>query len=312
MQKGLVLRSTGLWYDVVSEDNKRYKARLRGKIRLQNLKVTNPIAVGDWVFFEEEAATDTSQIPIASILDIEKRQNYIIRRAPKKNAHGHIIAANLDQAALVVTMAMPRTSAGFIDRFLVSCEVFRIPALLIFNKTDLLSPEEVQIQDKIREKYEKIGYPTLAVSALEDPSLQALEAVIQDKVTLFSGHSGVGKSTLLNRLAPHLNLRTREISDFSEKGRHTTTFAEMFEFQPQTYLIDTPGIKELGLIEIGQDELAHYFPEMRLLLNKCKFHNCRHLHEPKCAVRQAVEEGKIAKSRYNSYLSMVENDDNRR
>ncbi|WP_027002286.1 ribosome small subunit-dependent GTPase A [Hugenholtzia roseola] len=312
MQKGLVLRSTGLWYDVVSEDNKRYKARLRGKIRLQNLKVTNPIAVGDWVFFEEETATDTSQIPIASIFDIEKRQNYIIRRAPKKNVHGHIIAANLDQAALVITLAMPRTSSGFIDRFLVSCETFRIPALLIFNKTDLLSPEEVQIQDKIREKYEQIGYPTLAVSATEDPSLQALEAAIQGKTTLFSGHSGVGKSTLLNRLAPHLNLRTQEISDFSEKGMHTTTFAEMFEFQPHTYLIDTPGIKELGLIEIGEDELSHYFPEMRELIGACKFHNCRHLHEPKCAVRQAVEEGKIAKSRYNSYLSMVENDDNRR
>jgi ribosome biogenesis GTPase / thiamine phosphate phosphatase len=305
MQKGLVLRSTGLWYDLLTHEGKTYKARLRGKIRLQNLRVTNPIAVGDWVGFEEE------QEGVANIVEIEKRRNYIIRRSPQKHAHGHIIAANLDQAALVVTLAMPRTSIGFIDRFLVSCETFRTPALLIFNKTDLLDPESRELQEKIRQRYTQIGYPSIALSATQDSDLDELENCLQNKITLFSGHSGVGKSTLLNRLAPHIEQKTQEISDFSEKGMHTTTFAEMFEIAPQSYIIDTPGIKELGLVDIGKNELSHYFPEMRALLGQCKFHNCQHIHEPQCAVRAAVETGDIAKSRYHSYLSMMQNDDNR-
>ncbi|WP_291727599.1 ribosome small subunit-dependent GTPase A [Bernardetia sp.] len=306
--KGLILRSTGLWYDVLSENNHRYKGRLRGKLRLNDEKVTNPIAVGDRV----EMSLEDEEENTVLIEKIEKRENYINRQSPKKEGFAHTIAANLDQAIVVVTLAMPRTSAGFIDRFLVSAEAFRIPAILIFNKTDLLSKDELHIQEKMMQRYEQIGYKCIAISATEDKDISKVEEMLRNKVSLVSGHSGVGKSTLLNRLSPEIEQSTTEVSDYTEKGLHTTTFAEMFEIEKNTFVIDTPGIKELGLMDMEKAEISHYFPEMRERLNQCKYNNCLHLREPKCAVIEAVESGEIAKSRYNSYLSMMEGQDNRR
>ena len=207
---------------------------------------------------------------------------------------------------------MPRTSAGFIDRFLVSAEAFRIPAVLIFNKTDLLSKEELFVQEKMMQRYEQIGYKCIAISATEDEDINKVEIILKNKVSLVSGHSGVGKSTLLNRLSPEIEQTTMEVSDYTEKGLHTTTFAEMFEIEKNTFVIDTPGIKELGLMDMEKAEISHYFPEIRERLNQCKYNNCLHLREPKCAIVEAVENGEIAKSRYNSYLSMMEGQDNRR
>ena len=306
--KGLILRSTGLWYDVLAENNHRYKGRLRGKLRLNEDKVTNPIAVGDRV----EISLEDEEENTVLIEKIEKRDNYINRQSPKKEGFSHTIAANLDQAIVVVTLAMPRTSAGFIDRFLVSAEAFRIPAVLIFNKTDLLSKEELFVQEKMMQRYEQIGYKCIAISATEDEDINKVEIILKNKVSLVSGHSGVGKSTLLNRLSPEIEQTTMEVSDYTEKGLHTTTFAEMFEIEKNTFVIDTPGIKELGLMDMEKAEISHYFPEMRERLNQCKYNNCLHLREPKCAIVEAVENGEIAKSRYNSYLSMMEGQDNRR
>ncbi|MCC5943333.1 MAG: ribosome small subunit-dependent GTPase A [Bernardetiaceae bacterium] len=303
-----IMRSTGSWYDIRhTETGEAYKARLRGKLRLKGLKVTNPVAVGDFVVCEIESQADK----IANIKEIEKRKNYIIRQAPHKRAFGHIIAANIDQAILIATLSRPRTSLGFIDRFLVAAESFRIPAVIVFNKRDVLSPEEIELQKAYQKCYESIGYPTLSLSATEDESLDALDELLKGKLSLFSGHSGVGKSTLLNRLAPEIGQATKEISNFSQKGVHTTTFAEIFEIQPETFLIDTPGIKEMALAYTEKAEIAHYFPEMRALLNACKYHNCLHLNEPQCAVIDAVEAGNIAYERYESYISMLENADNR-
>ncbi|TAF31323.1 MAG: ribosome small subunit-dependent GTPase A [Cytophagales bacterium] len=311
IKKGLVLRSTGLWYDVQDEAGKHIRARLEGKIRLKNEKATNPVAVGDYV----ELATDPLNEAQASIKSVLPRQNYVSRLSPHKKAHAHIIAANLDQVILVVTLALPRTSLGFIDRFLAVVESFRIPCILVFNKSDIISqdPEGQAYQDEVRRMYEHIGYKTFAVSALADTDLSILQGQIKDKKTLFSGHSGVGKSTLLNRLAPHISAqKTQEISDFSLKGVHTTTFAEMFEVAPQTYIIDTPGIKEMGLHNIKPEEISHYFPEMRHLLNSCKYANCTHTHEPQCMVIKETESGYIFQSRYYNYLSMFRNEDNRK
>ena len=301
MQKGLILRSTGLWYEVANEDGHIYKGRLRGKMKLDGLKVTNPVAVGDYVNFEVEDITENTVI----IHSIVARENYIIRKSTHKTSHSHILAANLDQALLIATLALPRTSMGFIDRFLVSAESFRIPVFLVFNKTDVLSEEGIALQTELCKLYEKIGYESLQISALEDANFDALHQKLLNKKTLIAGHSGVGKSTLLNRLAPNLHQKTAMISNYSQKGVHTTTFAEMFEIKPQTYLIDTPGIKELGLVDIADAEIGHYFPEMRELLGQCRYHNCTHSKEPACVVLQAVKDGQIATSRYESYLSLL-------
>ncbi len=308
--KGLVLRSTGLWYDVQSESGTMLKARLEGKIRLKNEKATNPVAVGDYV----ELLPDPSNPLQASITSVLKRQNYISRLSPHKKEHAHVIAANLDQVILIVTLAFPRTSLGFIDRFLVVSESFRIPTVLVFNKTDLITqePDALAYQNSVRAIYENIGYNTFSVSALADPDLNGFKALLRDKKTLLSGHSGVGKSTLLNRIAPQVAQKTQSISDFSQKGVHTTTFAEMFEIEPQTYIIDTPGIKEMGLHGIKPEEIAHYFPEMRACLNACKYANCTHLHEPGCKVQQLLTQGQIHESRYYNYLSMFKNHDTRK
>lgn len=307
--QGLVIRSTGSWYDVRREDTQQtVRCRLRGKFKLKELKVTNPIAVGDWVEWRMEDEVEN----VGVITDILPRENYIVRKSVHKTAHGHLIAANIDQALLIATLAYPRTSMGFIDRFLVSAESFRIPTQIIFNKADLLNEDDQELIEALKDIYEPLGYPCHVVSALEKQGIESVEALLYQKKSLISGHSGVGKSTLINQLSPELNLRTSEISNFANKGVHTTTFAEMFEISPNTFIIDTPGIKELGLLAIKAEELGHYFPEMRNLIGACKFHNCIHTNEPKCAVKEAVETGEISFSRYESYLSMLEDSDNRR
>lgn len=302
------MRSTGSWYEVLDENKHVWQCRLKGKFKIQGLKTSNPIAVGDRVEFEIEDKLEN----MATIFKISPRENYIIRKSVHKTAHGHILAANLDQAVIIVTLNYPRTSLGFLDRFLVSAESFRIPTTIVFNKIDLLSEEEKDYLADLAALYESIGYPCVFTSAVGKIGIKAFNDILKDKISLVSGHSGVGKSTLVNQIAPELDLKTMEISNFANKGVHTTTFATMFKIEENSFIIDTPGIKELGLIDIEKQELSHFFPEMRALLGQCKYHNCKHLNEPKCAVMDAVGSGEIAESRYNSYLSMMGDDDNRR
>jgi ribosome biogenesis GTPase / thiamine phosphate phosphatase len=305
MVKGVVSKSTGSWYDVWGDDGKTYSARLKGKHKLKESKLTNPISVGDRVICEFE--NDGRLV----IDEIEERQNYVIRKAVKKSSQGHIIAANVDQSALVVTLKYPRTSMGFIDRFLVSCESFRIPAIIIFNKQDIMGDDDTIVQNYLKKTYESLGYTCLFTSAEQNIGIEQLHSLLENKTTLFSGHSGVGKSSIINLIAPELRQKVSAISDFAKKGKHTTTFAEMFKIGPKTFIIDTPGIKELGLLDMEPEEIGHYFPEMRELLNACKYHNCTHVNEPGCAVKKAVENEEIAEFRYHNYLSMVLNEDNR-
>ena len=309
MPQGIIIRSTGSWYEVLTPERQVYACRLRGKFKLKELKVTNPIAVGDEVVFELEDFNEEERGVISEILP---RRNYLIRKSVHKTAHGHLIATNLDQAVVIATLTFPRTSLGFIDRFLVSAEAFRIPAVVVFNKLDLLDAEARAYQEEIVAMYKSIGYRCLLSSTVSGEGIEEFKSLLSNKKTLLSGHSGVGKSSLVNIIAPDLLLRTGEVSTFANKGTHTTTFAEMFEWQENSFLIDTPGIKELGLIDIEKEELAHFFPEMRTLLGQCKFHNCLHVHEPKCAVIAAVEVGTISLSRYENYLSMLQDYDNRR
>ncbi|MCF0053681.1 ribosome small subunit-dependent GTPase A [Dyadobacter chenwenxiniae] len=307
--KGLVLRSTGSWYDVRdSRDGHIWQCRLKGKFKALGLKVTNPIAVGDYVRFEAEDETQNFGI----IHEIMPRENYVVRRSVHKTAHAHLIAANVDQAILIATLVFPRTSLGFIDRFLVAIESFRIPGVVIFNKQDLLNDDMKDFQAELMELYESLGYKCMATTAVSQEGLEDFAALLKGKVSLLSGHSGVGKSTLVNAIAPNLDIKTQEVSTFANKGVHTTTFAEMFELEPGTFIIDSPGIKELGLSDMKPEEISHYFPEMRELLNQCRFNNCQHINEPGCAVKDAVSDGEIAISRYESYLSMVGGADNRK
>ncbi|HEY9006518.1 ribosome small subunit-dependent GTPase A [Ohtaekwangia sp.] len=301
---GIVMRSTGSFYDVLA-DGKKYTCRVRGKIRLEGIKETNPVAVGDRVAFDLDH-------DIGSITAILPRDNHILRQSVKKTGHSHVLAANIDQALLVVTLAMPRTSLGFIDRFLVSAEAFRIPQVIVFNKRDLLSEEEVEQVKQLIALYESIGVTCFSISAQAD-NPEMIRAILQDKVTLIAGHSGVGKSTLLNKIAPAINQSVGDISAFSEKGTHTTTFAEMFALDEKTFVIDTPGVKEWGLVEMTEQEISDYFPEMRDLRLSCKFGSrCIHINEPKCAIIEAVQNGTIARSRYQNYISMVLGEDNRK
>jgi ribosome biogenesis GTPase len=308
MKKGLVIRSTGSWYDVRSEGGSLWQCRLRGKFKIQGLKVTNPIAVGDRVMWDIEDENEQRGI----INEIEPRDNYIVRASVHKTAHAHILAANIDQVIVIATLTFPRTSLGFIDRVLVTAESFRIPSVIIFNKQDLFDDETKEYQQTIIDLYQAAGYQCFTTSAVTGEGMVEFEALLSQKTSLLAGHSGVGKSSLVNVIAPDLDLRTKEVSTFANKGVHTTTFAEMFEITENSFIIDSPGIKELGLSDTSKVEIAHYFPEMRELLNQCKFHNCLHIDEPKCAVKDAVENGKIALSRYESYLSMTGGQDNRR
>lgn len=303
--KGLVTRSTGSFYDVLAEDKKKYNCRVRGKIRLEGIRETNPIAVGDQVIFEPEH-------DIGWITEILPRTNHMLRQSAKKTGHSHVLAANIDQVLMVVTQAFPRTSLGFIDRFLVSAESFRIPQILVFNKEDLLSTEDRAVLQDLISLYERLNISCLSTTA-KNESVLSIVPLLKDKTTLFAGHSGVGKSTILNKLAPAIRQKVGEVSDFSEKGVHTTTFAEMFALDENTFVIDTPGVKEWGLSDMNQQEISDYFPEMRDLRLGCKFQSkCLHINEPKCAVLEGVKTGKVAVSRYDSYLSMVLGEDNRR
>lgn len=304
--RGLVTKSTGSWYQVLDDEGKRHECRIKGIFRTQGIKTTNPIAVGDRVEFEIEHGQQS-----AVITKLEPRKNYIIRRSVNLSKQTQIIGANLDLALLVVTLASPPTSTGFIDRFLVTAEAYGIPAALVFNKLDLFSEEGLEILAEYMAIYENLGYPCYTVSALEKENIEELNEVLKDKITLISGHSGVGKSTLINAIIPGADLKTGNISDWSDKGKHTTTFAEMIDLPFGGKLIDTPGIRELGIVDIEPQELSHYFPEMRNLLNQCKFHNCRHINEPGCAVLDALENGGIEPSRYDSYLSIYNNENNR-
>lgn len=302
---GIVTKSTGSWHEVLV-DEKKYECRIRGKIRLEGIKETNPVTVGDWVEIDvaEGAHVITQILP---------RKNHILRQSVKKTGHANILAANVDLALLVATVQQPRTSLGFIDRFLVSAEAFRIPQVIVFNKIDLMDNESLETIERLTSIYTAINVIVHRISALKGEGIENLKALIANKTTLVAGHSGAGKSTLLNQLSPHITQTTGDISGYSEKGTHTTTFAEMFALDKTTFVIDTPGIKEWGLVDMSQQETSDYFPEMRDLRLECKFGSkCLHLQEPGCAVRPAVEKGLIAKSRFESYVSIVEGKDNRK
>ena len=304
MKKGLVFRSTGSWYTVES-DGVFYACRIKGKLRLKGIKSTNPIAVGDWVLFEVDRHASE---PEGTIVEIEERQNYIVRKSVNLSKQTHIIASNIDQVFLLITLYNPPTFPAFIDRFLVTAEAYQIPSILVFNKLDTCSPEQEQEIDALATVYENIGYTTLKISATDGHNISEIESMMQSKVSMFSGHSGVGKSTLINAIALDLNLKTAAISDQYQQGTHTTTFAEMFALPKGMKLIDTPGIKGFGVVDMQADEIGNYFPEFVPLKPLCKFNNCLHQNEPHCAVIEAYKEGKIAETRYLNYLQMLEND----
>jgi len=301
--KAVVRKSTGSWYELETAKGERLKARLKGKIRTQELKSTNPVAVGDYVEYQIER----EEVIITAILP---RKNYLIRRSIKLSKQVQIVAANIDQIFLMISLKAPVTFMGFVDRFLVGAEAYRIPVVLIYNKIDLLSETELlQLEEKWKPIYGKAGYTQIQLSALKRIGIQKLKEMMKDKTSIFSGHSGVGKSTLINALNPGLNLKVQPISKAHQSGKHTTTFAEMHDLKFGGKIIDTPGIKGFGNVEIEKEHLAHYFPEMRAKMNRCKFHNCIHINEPNCAVKKAVEQGEIAASRYENYLSIYEEDE---
>jgi len=300
--KGTVTKSTGSWYSIKGEDGTFVEARIVGKFRIKGLRTTNPVAVGDIV--EYDAVEDGTAV----IKKIEERENYIIRKSTNLSKQAHIIAANVDQAVLMVTFAIPETSLGFIDRFLVTAEAYHIPVVILINKMDMYEPEHLEYVDEIIDLYESIGYPCIPTSADDGFNLEAVKELLTGKISLLAGHSGVGKSTLINAIEPELDLKTSDISEWSLKGKHTTTFAEMFDLSFGGSVIDSPGIKGFGMIDLEKEDLSHRFPEMRERMDACKFHNCVHINEPGCAIRAAVESGEIAASRYHSYLSMYEED----
>ncbi len=304
--KGTVIKSTGSWYKVLDEQGKTWNCRLRGKFKLDGLRSTNPVAVGDYVVLQPEADQQT-----AIITELPDRKNHIIRKSTNLSRKSQVIAANLDQALLIVTLAVPRTSTGFIDRFLVNCEAYQVKANIIFNKTDLYEEPEMDLLHQLAGIYQPLGYECFKVSAKKGYALDELTLLLKDKTSLLSGHSGVGKSTLINALEPGLNLKTAQISLTHLKGKHTTTFAEMFPLSFGGFIIDTPGIKEFGLVDFEDWELCHYFPEMRNLFNQCRFNNCTHLHEPGCAVKEHLEDGLISPSRYRNYVNILTGADTR-
>jgi ribosome biogenesis GTPase len=301
--QGTVYKSTGSWYQVKTTNGGLYQARIKGVFKIdEDITSTNPIAVGDIVEVEQEEKDAANAI----ITDIAPRRNYIVRSSPHKKSHKHIVAANLDQALLVCTIKEPRTSRGFIDRFLVTAAAYHIPAILVFNKKDLLKEKDREKFLEIADVYTDIGYPVLIISAVKGEGIAEVKALLQGKVTLMSGHSGVGKSSLINQLLPGMQLRTKEVSGWSGKGLHTTTFAEMFDLPGGGQIIDTPGLREFGIIDIPKTELSHYFLEMQPYITQCQFNNCLHINEPGCAVKAAVEEGEIDAERYISYATILE------
>lgn len=301
----VVIKSTGSWYTVRTAEGLKVDCRIKGNFRIKDIKSTNPIAVGDQVQFEFEKSSDSGIESNGIIHTIEPRKNYIIRKSINLSRQTHILAANIDRAYLLVTISSPRTSFGFIDRFLVSAEAYHIPVSIVFTKMDQWTKEDIAGVAERTSVYSKIGYPCLSISALNEVDLKQLRLLMKDKINLVSGHSGVGKSTLINGLDPLLQIKTAQLSEAHNKGTHTTTFAEMHPLSSGGYIIDTPGIKEIGVVEIAREELWSFFPELRDRVNQCKYNNCLHVNEPGCSVKQAVESGEIAGSRYNSYLSIL-------
>jgi ribosome biogenesis GTPase len=298
--KGLVVKNTGSWYQIKTDDGRWVDAKLKGNFRLKGIHSTNPVSVGDRVLIEENAEGT------AFISEIEDRKNYMIRRSSNLSKQSHIIAANLDQAFLIATINYPVTTPAFIDRFLATTEAYRIPVSLFFNKTDRYNDSDREYLDAMIHLYETIGYPCYKLSATQDESLSFMDELLANKITLFSGHSGVGKSTIINRLIPRAKQKVQNISEYHNKGMHTTTFSEMIELPQGGYIIDTPGIKGFGMFDMDDAEISHYFPEIFHFSQKCKFNNCTHRKEPECAVRRAVEENYVSESRYRSYINMLE------
>jgi len=300
--KATVYKSTGSWYLVKTENGQAFNARIKGIFKIDEITSTNPVAVGDEVEIEAENETENTAI----ITDIHERKNYIARTTPHRTWQRHIVASNVDQSLLFATLKEPRTSQGFIDRFLVACEAYHVPAIIVFNKADIYRKKELQQFEDFKSMYEAIGYKVLLTSMKENKGIDELKILLQNKTTLISGHSGVGKSTFINAIIPELMLRTKDVSGWSGKGMHTTTFAEMFDLPLSGRIIDTPGLREFGLTDISKQELSHYFPEMRERLNNCQFNNCIHINEPGCAVKKAVEEEEIFPERYISYCNILE------
>ncbi len=301
--KGLVIKNTGSWYTVRTEDGKDIESKIKGNFRLKGIRTTNPIAVGDYVQIE------TNQEGTAFITEIEDRKNYIIRRASNLSKQSHIIAANVDQAMLIVTVNYPITTTVFIDRFLATAEAYRVPVKLVFNKIDRYNAEDREYLEGLIHLYSTIGYPCSKLCARSEEGLDLLRDELKNKITVLSGHSGVGKSTIINKLVPQAKLRTGDISEYHNKGMHTTTFSEMISLPDGGYIIDTPGIKGFGTIDMEEAEISHYFPEIFKVSSNCKFGDCTHRHEPGCAVLKAVEEHYISESRYKSYLSILDDKD---
>ncbi len=304
--RGLVYKSTGSWYTVKAENGSFFECRLKGKFRIDDIKNTNPVAVGDWVMFEKETIGDET---VGIINRIEDRENYIIRKSVNLSKQTHIIAANIDIAFLLITLNNPTTFTTFIDRFLVTAEAYDIKAVLLFNKIDTYSEDELVEVKYMASMYRDIGYECIGISAVTGHNVDKVKALMKNKVSMFSGHSGVGKSTLINIIEPELDLKTSEISVQHQQGQHTTTFAEMFDLSFGAQIIDTPGIRGFGVVEMDSEELGDYFPEFFRLKEHCKFNNCLHIEEPKCAVKEALENEEIAWSRYRSYLQILEGEE---
>lgn len=300
--KMLVYKSTGSWYLVKNEEGRAYNARLKGVFKIDGMQSTNPIAVGDWVDVEMENEGEST----VTITRIYQRKNYVNRQSPRNQHQHHIIAANLDQSLLIATLKDPKTSQGFIDRFLVGCETYHVPAILVFNKCDLHRDKEQQQFNLLKARYEAIGYWVMQMSVEKGEGVEAVKALLQQKTTLVSGHSGVGKSSFINHVFPGMELRTKDVSGWSGKGMHTTTFAEMFDIPNGGKIIDTPGIREFGIVDVEKEELSQYFPEMRAVLPNCQFNNCMHINEPNCAVKAAVIAGQISEERYISYRNILD------
>lgn len=306
METGLIIKSTGSWY-LVKQDDRTVECKIKGKFRIKGIKTTNPLAVGDWVDFQYLSEDKKTGL----INKIHPRKNYIIRKSINLSKRAHIIAANIDQAFLIVTLAFPQTSTGFIDRFLVTAEAYRIPANIVFNKIDLYDEKMLEKMNELKSIYEKIGYTCYETSATKDIGIENIRQLMKDKINLTAGHSGVGKSTLINALDSNLNIKTTEISEYHNSGKHTTTFAEMHPVASGGMIIDTPGIKGLGMVDMKKEEMYHFFPELFKLAKNCRFHNCTHTHEPDCAIKAAVVKEEIAYSRYMSYRSIFEGDDDK-
>lgn len=305
--KALIYKSTGSWYSAKAEDGKFYNARIKGVLKIDGITSTNPIAVGDHVIMERESEMDENTM----ISEILTRKNYIARVSPHNKHQHHIVASNLDQTLLFATLKDPKTSQGFIDRFLVSSESYHIPAVIIFNKADVYRNKELEKFEEVKHIYERIGYKVILTSMVTKQGTEEVRELLKNKVTLMSGHSGVGKSTFINTLFPQLKLKTKEVSNWSGKGMHTTTFAEMFDLPIDGQIIDTPGVREFGLVDITKQELSHYFPEMGRLINDCQFNNCMHINEPGCAIKKAVNDDVIHPDRYVSYLTILDTMDSK-